>query len=57
MDAIILAIAVIASLSMSVLPLMALRKRRRRNAILAEQLRQWQQENAETGGVGQSAPR
>jgi len=56
MNTIILAIAVVAWLSMIVLPLMALQKRRRRDAILAEQLRQWQRENAETG-VRQSEPR
>jgi hypothetical protein len=56
MVALILAIAVAAWLSMLVLPLLALRKRRRREAILAEQLRQWQRENTETG-MRQSEPR
>jgi hypothetical protein len=56
MNTIILAIAVVAWLSMIVLPLMEVRKRRRRDAILAERLRQWQRENTETD-VRQSDPR
>jgi hypothetical protein len=56
MKDLVFAIAVIAWLSLVMLPLLALRKRRRTEAALAEELRQWQRENAETG-VRQSEPR
>jgi hypothetical protein len=57
MNRAVLAIAIIAWLSMLVLPLMVVRKRRRREAVLAEKLRQFQMRANEETGVRPSDPR